>query len=221
MRTKCLLLVVSLSLCSAPHLAAAEVREYLLGDIDGLHYDGLGSVDDVYVDSDMLAFLRAVAPREPNDHFDVLNCNNNVPFTFLFPLAPGGEVTGATLTLGLRATESLVTTDWLVISSESIVDQWVYWFRDLGWLPLPFDGTSVRSVNLADILGDNRLLVLQDGEFNAYITDDTAVDWARLTIEVIPEPATVSLLALGMLALVRRGRPWRYGKPAKAAGAAR
>jgi len=29
--------------------AYPETREYLLGDIDGIHYDGPGSVDDVYV----------------------------------------------------------------------------------------------------------------------------------------------------------------------------
>ncbi len=33
-----------------------ETREYILGDVDDFNYDGVGSVDDVYVDPDVVAF---------------------------------------------------------------------------------------------------------------------------------------------------------------------
>ncbi len=63
--------------------ARADTRTYLLGDKDGIHYDGPGSVDDIYVNPANIAYLQAVAAGEPNDDLDVLNYNNNVPFTFV------------------------------------------------------------------------------------------------------------------------------------------
>ena len=193
---------------------ASEIREYLLGDVDNFQYGGSGSIDNVYVDADLITWLQNVAPGEPNDDFDVLNDNDNVPFTFLFTLSQGEEVISATLELGLRATASLVTNDWLVLPEDDVwyvnstnrSSQDVYTFPDLDWLPIASTGTTVRSVDISDIDGDNQLSRLQDGQFDAYTTDDTAVDYAKLTIEVTPEPATLTLLALGGLALVRRRR---------------
>ncbi len=57
--------------------------------------------------------------------------------------------------------------------------------------------------------GDNQLPLLQDGQFDVYITDDTAIDYAKLTIEVTPEPATLSLLTLGGLAILNHRRKLR------------
>lgn len=59
---------------------------------------------------------------------------------------------------------------------------------------------------MANVVGDDRLAFLQDGQLNIHITDDTAVDYAVLLIEVIPEPATLVLLALGAVAVFRRRR---------------
>ena len=44
----------------------------------------------------------------------------------------------------------------------------------------------------------------QDGQLDLQIEEDTAVDYATLTLQVIPEPTALALLALGGLALVRR-----------------
>ena len=184
--------------------AYPQTREYLLGNIDGFAYEGPGSADDVYVDPDFLAFLQAVAPGESNDDFDVLNANNNVPFTFLFPLDPGEEVVAATLSLGLRATESLVSSDELGFRSPDGTAHWKYRFSDLGWLPLPNTGTHVRTVDLWGIWSDPQLTLLQEGSLNVYVTDDCAVDYATLTLEVVPEPATLSLLAVVGAAFLRR-----------------
>lgn len=199
--------VLLLGCLSQSNAAYPETREYLLGDIDGFQYNGPGSVDDVYVDPVLWNYADLGSPTKP---FDITGANQDIPFTFLFPLEGSEQVTGATLTVGLRATDSLVTNDWLVLHPDDGAAHWggdhsgVYEFPDLGWLPISFTGTSVRSVDLANILGDNRLPFLQDGRLNIHITDDTAVDYALLTIEVIPEPATLSLLALGVLALIRR-----------------
>jgi len=186
--------------------AYPETREYLLGDIDGISYAGPNTVDDVYADPNMVAYLQTVAPSEDNDDFDVLGQNNNVPFTFLFPLGPNETVTAASLEVGLRGTNSLVTNDWLVPHGDDVTVQYVYTYSDLSWLPIADTGVTVRTVDLSNIDGDDRLALLQDGKLDFHITDDTAVDYAKLTIEVTPEPATLVLLALGGLSLLHRRR---------------
>lgn len=181
-----------------------ETREYLLGDMDGIHYDGPGSVDDVYLSPGMQAWAALPHVARIVD-FDEVYANQDVPFSIVFPLAENEEVIGATLAFGLRATASLVSTDEVVLyNHDASVYYGPYAFNELGWLPLPSTGSNIRTMNLADLPGEDYLPILQDGLLNAVITDDTAVDYAVLTIEVIPEPAALSLLAIGGLALIRR-----------------
>ena len=195
-----------------------ETRVYLLGDKDGIHYNGAGSVDDVYVDPALWAY--ADLGVGPATHFDIVMDNCDIPFTFLFPLGLGESITGATLTLGLRAAPSGADGDWLVIHPDDGTICWtygathwagdhytVYRYDELGW-SVPDTGVTVFTVDLANIDGDNRLPWLQKGYLNIHITDDTAVDYAELAITVTPEPATLSLLALGGLAMIRRRRGW-------------
>jgi hypothetical protein len=207
------LLIVCAAVIGFSTLAfASETRVYLLGDVDDFQYGGAGSIDDVYVNPDCLTYLQNVAPGEPNDDFDVLGQNNNVPFTFLYSLGAGEEVVSATLELGMRLTNSLGTNDWLVLPEDNVwyIDssnhstQQVYTYSNLGWSPIAFSGTTVMSVDISDMNGGNQLSLLQDGQFDVYITDDTAIDYAKLTIEVTPEPATLTLLAIGGLAILRR-----------------
>ena len=195
-----------------------ETRVYLLGDKDGIHYDGAGSVDDVYIDPAFAVYAKpGVGSTVP---FDIVMDNRGVPFTFLFPLGSGESITGATLTLGLRAAPSGADNDWLVLHPDDGTMHWtygathwagdhytVYRYDELGW-SVPDTGVTVFTVDLANIDGDNRLPWLQKGYLNIHITDDTAVDYAELTITVVPEPITLSLLALGGLAMIRRRRGW-------------
>jgi len=44
---------------------ASETRVYLLGDVDNFQYGGSGSIDNVYVDADLITWLQNVAPGEP------------------------------------------------------------------------------------------------------------------------------------------------------------
>ena len=84
-----------------------------------------------------------------------------------------------------------------------------YDFSDLGWLPVASSGVDVRSIDLATVYGcydhpstpDDYLPLLQDGKFNAKVHDDMAIDYAKLTVQVTPEPATLSLLAAGLGAI--------------------
>ncbi|MCD4825682.1 MAG: PEP-CTERM sorting domain-containing protein [Phycisphaerae bacterium] len=204
MKTKMAVGIVALFLVGIPVVSASEIREYLLGDVDGIVYNGAGSVDDVYADPDLMAWLQAVAPTEPNDNFDVINTNNNVPFTFTYPLAADETIIGATLTIGLRSTDFLASSDEIYLHNSNATLHWGYSYNDLGWLPIPDSGVTVRSINLANVLGDNHLPLLQDGQLDVHITDDSAVDYARLTVEVVPEPATVSLFCLGVFFIHHR-----------------
>jgi hypothetical protein len=90
-----------------------------------------------------------------------------------------------------------------------------YDYSDLGWLPIATTGTDVRTIDLGNALGcydhptvaDNLLPLLADGKFNVVAHDDVAIDYAMLSLDVMPEPGTLGLLSLGGLAvLVRRRR---------------
>ena len=193
----------------AAHAGGAypETREYLLGDIDGIHYNGAGSVDDVYVNPTLWNYANLGSPAKP---FDIVGADQDIPFTFFFPLAAGEQVTGATLEIGIRAV-STNQNEWLCILPDDGTILWtygathwagdhytVYRFADELYWSAPTTGVGVFVADLANIDGDNRLPWLQDGDLNIHITDDFGVDYAILTIEVMPEPAALSLLALGV-----------------------
>ena len=181
---------------------AQTATELLLGDVDGLVYDGVGSVDDVYVDP---AWLAVVEPGSgPEDPFDIVAINHNVPFTFEFSLRPHETVTDAALTVGIRAGGDFVETDVIFLE---VKGPETYNFAALGWLPVPTTGTTERTLDLSDVLGDNILPDLQDGQLNVLLRDDVGVDYARLNYTtVIPTPSAVlaGLALLGGMTLMRR-----------------
>ncbi len=189
--------------------ADSGFRQYMLGDVDGVNYNGAGSADDVYIDPDVLANLVGVG--HPVVDFDVMTINQNVPFTFEFPLVGNERVVTASLTVGLKAVIAHVSTDAIFFySADGTTVYGPYYYSDLGWLPISQTGTTVRSVDLADVLGDDLISLLQAGQLSCQVRDDAGVDYARLTIEVVPEPATAGLMVLGGLALVRKRRgQWR------------
>ena len=186
-----------------------ETRTVLLGDLNQT-YGGPGSVDHVYVNPGLAKYIEdGYSSAIP---FDVIDDNREVPHTFQLDVGPGEVIVGATLTYSLRGSHSMVNGDWLVLHSDHGTAHWggdnagVYEYDTIGWLPIPTDQYVERSVDLANIRGDNRLPWLADGELNIHITDDTAVSWARLDYTVTPEPASLSLVALGGLAMLRRHR---------------
>ena len=197
-------MVFSLGAISVTPSAAAiypETREYMLGDIDGFVYNGAGSIDDVYADPDVEALDEgSIWPLIP---FDTFRDNSILPFTFTYDLLPNESVQSATLTVAMRALGSGAETDRLFLFNEDatyIVD---WYFSDISWLPISGTGTTLRSVELGNINGGDYLWLLQNGICSAQINDDTAVDYAILSIEVTPEPAALSLLAISGIAMMR------------------
>lgn len=80
----------------------------------------------------------------------------------------------------------------------------------MAWLPISSTATSNRTANISKLNGDNQLYLLQDGQFDIAITDDTAIDYAILKIEVIPEPTMATILYGGLLGLIRRRQHNKY-----------
>jgi hypothetical protein len=51
---------------------------------------------------------------------------------------------------------------------------------------------------LSNILGDNLLPLLQDGQLNVLVQDDCVIDYATLNLDVVPAPTAVILGSLGL-----------------------
>lgn len=175
--------VITLGVLVTP--ANAETRQYLLGDIDNFTYNGAGSVDDVYIDPAWLSWNQGGGWTVAS--FDILVSSGTVPFTFVYDLAPGESITGATLTLGLRGSLSDIFFTGSVRPS----------FGELNWYPNETE-TTICSVNLANVAGNNLIPFLQSERFNAAVGwSNVGIDYAQLTLEVVPEPTTILLLTCG------------------------
>ena len=162
---------------------ADSTFQIMLGDADGLVYDGPGSVDDVYVDPTWLATVNAKTNSVTPEHgFDIIAHNHNVPFTFQFDLDVGETVTAASLALYVVGAGEAIDTDSVFLEAISMASR--YQFEDLGWLPVPSVGVHERIIDLADMNGQNLLGDLQDGQLNVLVRDDVVIDYATLTYSV-------------------------------------
>jgi|GEM_PF-3121115 len=156
----------------------AEVPQYMLGDDDDFIYEGTGSEDDVYSDSDWLDEVTTAYPGDEFD-FDEVVPGGLIPFSFVFDIANGEYVAGASLTFRLKQNGGQPwETDFILFDQLEPT----YLLFDLGW-----DGNpSVLTINLSDVLGDNLLPLLADGLLNCAVYDDAAIDYAILELHVAP-----------------------------------
>jgi hypothetical protein len=154
-----------------------SVRQYRLGDND--NFQPGDAADFPYVDPDWYAAVQQAAGTHAVVGFDDLRTAHKwVPFTFTFNLAPGEQVVGATLSLGLRQTGSVATDDRIYLNSLSNS----YRFDGLGWTPLSLTSGAGRVIDLGSHMD---LSQLQAGLLNVAIQDDTAISWAELDLKVV------------------------------------
>ena len=124
------------------------------------------------------------------------------PFTFSYELEPDEEIISATLDIAVKAVNADVSTDAILLE----LTENLFRFEELGWLPISSSYMQIRTLDLNNVMGTDFLAQLQDGQLNVLILDDTGIDYATLTVEVVPEPTTILLLGLGGLAVLRRRR---------------
>ena len=212
MRFHKLLTLITLLIAAAIHTQSAHADfTILLGDIDG--GTGGDAADSVFADPAWVAAVDANTPAsDPEVGFDVGGINQNVVFTFLFDIPVGEQIVGATFTTGLRGTAGQVSTDGVFFDLPPVLntlDNFIS-YQDLGWDPIPGNTVVIRNTDLANTAGMNLLPLLNDGQFNVLIRDDSLVDFAQLSVTtaaVIPEPATiVGLSAFTAIAAIRRRR---------------
>ncbi|MCP4678281.1 MAG: hypothetical protein GY854_22765 [Deltaproteobacteria bacterium] len=142
-----------------------QTRDYLFGDLDKFHYDN-PAVDDAYVDPTWGSGAWG---------FDRLDDNHAVAFTMLHQLEPDDRVIHGTLALSMRAMAARYDNDTIHVEGTPRVS-----FSSLGWLPFGSGIPEVRVLDLGEYLD-----VLNTGEINVRINDDTAVDFGLLTLSVL------------------------------------
>ncbi|NQT37763.1 MAG: discoidin domain-containing protein, partial [Planctomycetes bacterium] len=172
---------------AAPAVRTIDFRDYLIGDVDGFKYDG-NADDDYFIDPDFKARIEAASAHGVGG-FDVLTTNRNVAFTHQYQLDSGDNVVHATLAMGIRPAGGTWGNDTLQIDG---VGQFA--FGDLGW----DRALGKKSADVFDL--SPYLPVVQTGELSVNINDDTAADFALLSLTVAsetPDPRGASVMIAG------------------------
>lgn len=153
-------------------------REYWIGDFDELTPGD--SVDQVYVDPDWLVAIDSLSSplhsTQPVTTFDDDTVGRRVPFTINFDLASDEEVKSAVLTIGMKRLSGTTSDDellWLDSAANPLS------FSSADWGPL-FEGNL--QVLTLEFVGT--LTFLQDGQLNGVLSNDRAIDWVHLVLNV-------------------------------------
>jgi len=163
--------------------ADEQSREYWIGDFDQLVFDGTNSDDNPGVDSAWLSAIAAIDATKPIATMDFDAADHRVPFTIEFDLAPNEVVVSAVLTLGMKRFGPHSDDDELYLDDPSAPISFAA--AEWGWideLESFDDGNDVQVLTL-ELAGD--VSYLDDGQLNGLLTDDRALDWAHLIVNVI------------------------------------
>ncbi|MBT3201195.1 MAG: PEP-CTERM sorting domain-containing protein [Phycisphaerales bacterium] len=199
-------LALSLMLAAIPQVASAEILQIQLGGVD-FGYDGADIVDMDTSDPDPLTNVTFLSDNVVLGVDEIgVSLDLYIPGVSNIPIG-GGQVTsaaGGTIDLDLGDGENIS----LTLESASIV-----YFPDAGTIQFIFaaaDG-DIDAQNLPYFSMDDPVSVsfstqiMGDiGHDGIYLTGFQSVGTGELTS--VPEPATMSLLALGGLGLLRRRR---------------
>ncbi len=157
-----------------------ESREYWIGDFDELQPGDLA--DQQPVDPAWLVAIDSLSSPfhsgQPVATFDDDTFGRRVPFTIDYELAEGEEVKSAVLTIGMKKRSGSSSDDdllWLDSTSNPLA------FAPEEWGPL-FEGNL--QVLTLELVGD--MTFLQDGQLNGVLSNNRAIDWVHLIVNVGP-----------------------------------
>ncbi|TWU21342.1 hypothetical protein [Bythopirellula polymerisocia] len=158
-----------------------QSREYWVGDFDEL--ESGDAEDQVYVDPAWLTAIDSLSSpfhsSQPITQFDDDVFGRRVPFTLEYDLASTEVVTSAVLTIGMKRRGGASSDDdllWLDSTSSALG------FTTEGWGPIFENGLQVLTLEL---LGD--LTYLQAGQLNGVLSNNRAIDWVHLLVNVVDE----------------------------------
>jgi len=163
------------------HARPVPVRHeaQVAGDIDGFANDGAS--DNFSVDTDFLFGAQEISSHALGT-FDSTQGNRMLAFTFDYDLASTEQVLGASLVLGLKVLDST----WYA-NDVLHLDNHAARFHLTDTLDVPTGlqaGDQYNLVlNLADLFGP-LLSPMQDGKFSVFLSDDHAIDFAALALEI-------------------------------------
>lgn len=154
-----------------------SLRDYLVGDIDDYTYDGVASIDDVFIDPNWQAAVLG-SSSHPIAGLDSLSDNQNVTFTIQHTLDAGEQVVHGFLALAIKQSGGLINTDFVRLFDFDA--QHRLFFSDLGWdTEINATDTFVGVIDMGSFLED-----MQSGSVNVQVNDDTGLDWASYTVAV-------------------------------------
>ncbi|MEM7314218.1 MAG: hypothetical protein AAF497_13805, partial [Planctomycetota bacterium] len=162
-------------------IPGSQHREYVIGDYDDFVNDG--SVDSPLVTSELQNTFSSIL-LDPNLSivgFDESQVNNAIPFTWEFELDAGERVSHAVVSLAIKKAGGTTADDSIYF--ESLANE-ITLANDLG-LTTELS-TSIATVVLLEFASLDDVALFNDGQFNMLLTDDLALDWARLELIVAP-----------------------------------
>lgn len=216
---RALIALLLLALCIGTPAEANTIIS-MVGDIDGFVP---GDLEDTPLRSQDLLDAFSVSGAPSLHNLDEVSFGA-VGYTHNFNIPTGHIIVGAILRVGVFPIEGrAANTDYLGLDTN--IDSDIIWSTDFGPRATFVDeyagGSVPPSGTTTEIIIDLAATVtrpsengpqvmlsllpeLEDGIFNVFVADDSGVDYSILVIETIPEPASVALLALSSLFLMRR-----------------
>jgi hypothetical protein len=163
---------------ATPNVYRISMRDYLYGDIDDFTLDsGAGSVDDTAI-APAWSNAIAAASSAPIAGFDRATATQNAAFTFQHTLDSGERVIHATLAMSLKQSGGTAANDFVQLLDMDASRRLS--FSSLGWASQV--NASTPFVGVIDL--GSQLPLLQSGAVNAWVSDNTSVDWAIYTATV-------------------------------------
>lgn len=135
--------------------------------------------------SGLYGYMNAAYTNGNTNLLDDTGTDRVIGHTFTGFLSPGCIVTGARLTMRLRANGSGSDNDLIAFVADE-VNVWAGFISNIvgySWSPGSVDVITLDLANLPGTTITNVLGALQDGDFDFFMQDDTGIDYATLEVD--------------------------------------